>query len=271
MSFIQEKIIDINLGLKKEYKLIHISDVHMVTYKDSDSKESIDEALKAEDLWYRQRTWFADKFNEPYNEPHMIPSLECLEKLIDYINKEEPNAAILSGDIIDYYSDTNYEALVKECAKIKPNYVFSIGNHEQPSSRFKALTNSDIALSILNLDEFKILSLDNSLKSVSIESLSRFKEELKDNKPIIVVMHIPISTQFNKEEMNKLDQYFIINEEDCDMITKEFIDLLVNNDNVKAILTGHLHGFSKTYYAPGKLQVSASSGLIGMVNKIIIK
>ena len=123
----------------------------------------------------------------------------------------------------------------------------------------------------MDFNEFKIVSLDNSLKRVSEETLRLLKEELKENKPIIIAMHIPISTSFNKEDMMKFDPYFVIYENDTDNLTKEFIDLLVSNENIKAILCGHIHGHSETYFAKGKIECCASSGLIGLVNVITIK
>ncbi len=271
MSFIQENEIKINIGLKKEYKLIHISDVHAVDYKDRDSKEVIEEALKAEDIWYRQRTWFAKKANEYCDESHMIKSKECLIKLIDYINNENPTAALLTGDIIDYYSESNYLMLKEEINRINPPYLFSIGNHEAPVSKFIEIIGSDNGISKLEFDEFKIISIDNSTKKVSKETLDYLKEEVIDNKPIIISMHIPICTKYNEEEMKKLDPYFVIYENDTDEITKEFIDLLVNNENIKSVFCGHTHSHNESYITNGKMQCTASSGLIGFVNKITIK
>lgn len=271
MSFIQENKIELNFSLKNEYKIIQISDVHAMTYSDFDSPSEINEAKKAEDLWYRQRTWFAGRANETYNDSHMIPSKECLSKLVDYINTQNPTAAVLSGDIIDYYSKSNYELLISECKRIKPPFVFSNGNHEIPASNYKEITNSAIGFKVLNLGEFKIISLDNSTKSVSAETLDLVKNELEDDIPVIIAMHIPISTIYNKKEMGKFDSYFIIDENECDDTTKEFVNLLINNENVKTILCGHTHGHSETYFAPNKPQICASSGLIGFVNNITIK
>ena len=271
MSFIQENKVSLNFGLKNEYKLIHISDIHMMCSFESDSIEEKEEAKKAEDLWYKQRTWFADKAEEYYSDEQMIPSKDCLINLIDYINKEMPDAAILSGDIIDYYSKSNYTLLVEQLKRIKTPYVFSIGNHETPASRYKDITNSDIGFSVLNFGEFKIVSIDNSTKRVTKETLDKLKEELLESKIVIIAMHIPISTKYNKEEMKKYDPYFLIYEDETDDTTKEFIDILINNDKIKAVLCGHVHGHSETYFAPNKLQCCASSGLIGLVNKIIIK
>ena len=271
MPFIQENIVEINIGLKNEYKLMHISDVHAVDYNISDPKEEIEEAKKAEDIWLKQRTWFADKANEHYDESHLIKSKECLINLIDYINSENPIAALLTGDIIDYYSKSNYIMLKEEINRLKCPYVFSTGNHETPLSRFSEIIKNDNGISNLDFKEFKIISIDNSLKKVTKETLDYIKEEVKENKPIIISMHIPISTKYNEEEMKKLDPYFVIYENDTDEITKEFINLLVNNKNIKSIICGHIHAYNKSYYADNKIQLCASSGLIGFINKIIVK
>ena len=271
MSFIKENLIEINLGLKNEYKLIQISDVHAVDFNDSDSIDDINEAKKAEDIWYKQRTWFADKANESYDESHLIPSKECLNNLINYINDENPDVSVLSGDIIDYYSKSNYKLLVESIKKINTKYIFSPGNHETPVDRYKEIFNNSTGFTVLDLDDFKIVSLDDSTKLVSADTLNSLKKELEDDKLIIISMHIPISTIYNKEELSKYDPYFLIYEDDTDEITKEFIDILANNPKIKAILSGHIHGHSESYFAPNKIECIASSGLIGFVNKIIIR
>ena len=69
----------------------------------------------------------------------MIPSKECLNKLIEYINEEKPNAAILTGDIIDYYSESNYSLLKDSISKIRCPYIFTIGNHEAPVEKFEEI------------------------------------------------------------------------------------------------------------------------------------
>jgi predicted MPP superfamily phosphohydrolase len=49
------------------------------------------------------------------------------------------------------------------------------------------------------------------------------------------------------------------------------MDLVAESEKVKAVLCGHTHGAIFSFIAPGKPQYCCSSGLIGSVNKIIIK
>jgi len=271
MGFIQENNIEINIGLKREYKLIHFSDVHMVTYKETDSKEVIDEAIRCENVWLKQKKDFADGHHEHYDESHFIPSTKCLSNIIDYINQEKPIGVVLTGDIIDYYSESNYEELCIQCGNLNYPFVFACGNHETPTNRYLDLTYNEDGFMVLEFDEFKIVSLDNSTKKVTKETLDNLKDELADNKPIIMAMHIPVCTSYNKEIISRYDPYFLIDENNEDITTKEFVYILKNNKNIKAILCGHVHGYCESTYAPNKKQYCASSGLIGKVNKIIVK
>lgn len=114
MNFIQENTVKIDLGLSREYTLIQFNDVHVTTYdKRLDDSETIDRAIKQEKLWMKQRLDFANKFNEPYDSKSMLPSMECFKQLIEYANENHPDLVIMAGDIIDYYSRSNYDFLVK--------------------------------------------------------------------------------------------------------------------------------------------------------------
>lgn len=130
MSFIQENIINVAIGVSKEYQLIQFSDVHVATYNPSDSTEIKEKAIIQEKTWMKQRVDFARKFNETIHQKHMIPSVECLSKLIDYSNENHPDLVLLSGDIVDYYSEANYVYLKQSLSRINSPYLFSCGNHE---------------------------------------------------------------------------------------------------------------------------------------------
>lgn len=271
MAFIQENNITINLNLKKEYKIIHFSDVHVVDLKNNETKEELDQAKNNEDAWYRVRKDFSIHFNETCNEEHMIPSTECLDNLLKYSNDINPDSIVMTGDIIDYYSKANYNYLKKSLKNINIPYIITCGNHESPSSIFDEITNNESDFKVINLKEFKLIGIDDSTKKVSKEILEKLKKELEDNIPIILCMHIPVLTKYNEIEMQKYDQYFIIDYKNCDDVTNEFLKLIIENKLVKAILCGHTHGASSSFFAKGKVQYCASSGLIGYVNNIIVK
>lgn len=271
MSFIQENIIEINLNLNKTYKIIHFSDVHAITYNESDSQNEILKAINQEKAWVKVRKDFAYHFNEKCEEEHLIKSTDCLNNLIKYSNENEPDLVLLTGDIIDYYSKSNYELLKESLKKLNSRYLFSCGNHESPSNLYLEITNNNNEINYIEFEDIIFVSIDNSKKNINKYQLDKLKEIASLNKKIIISMHIPIETTYNSKDMIKFDSYFIMSYKSDDQTTREFIDFVVNNDNIKTIFCGHTHGYSSSLFSKDKYQYCASSGLIGFVNKILIK
>lgn len=269
MAFIQENLINIQLNLKKTYTLVHFSDVHIVAFpNDIDSKEYA-QANEHESAWYRVRKDFANYFKETCTEEQMIPSIDCLKKLLAYTTSIHPNLLMMSGDILDYDSQSNIDFLTKELNQIDYPFVLSCGNHEHPDI-FSQLTNHQETFMVKNLKEFKVISVDNSTKKFSKKQVELLKKELGDNLPILLCMHIPLMTKNNQEEMKKYDSYYIIDHQNCDVSTKEFIDLILSAPQIKHVFCGHTHGKGCSSLIANKNQYCASSGLIGYVNKIMI-
>ena len=271
MSFIQENKIALSIGLKKEYKIIHFSDVHVITYRESDSQEVIDKAKKQEEAWFKVRKDFANHFTEHCDVEQMIPSTKCLDNLIDYANEQNPNVVLLTGDIIDYYSTSNYKYLKDSLAKLTKPYLFSCGNHETPSMLYNDICDGNGEFHYKEFDEFIIVSIDDSKKTIKERQLNALQEVLKRNKPILLTMHIPLLTKNNAQEMKQYDSYYVINYANTDEVTLNFLNLVVTSPLIKAVFCGHTHGASMTYIAKDKPQYCSSSGLIGYVNNITIK
>ncbi len=270
MSFIQENVIQINLNLKNKYTLVHFSDVHIVAFPENTQQEAYAKASQNEKAWFRVRKEFADYFKEVCNEEQMIPSTQCLDHLLEYTCFIQPDLLMMSGDILDYDSPDNIYYLTNKLQNVSFPYVIACGNHES-AKIFQELTNHHETFMVQHLKEFKVIAVDNSTKKFSAEQVTLLKEELKENCPILLCMHIPLMTQYNQEDMKKYDSYFIINHQDCDVNTKEFIDLILNHDLIKHVFCGHTHGQGFSQLCEHKNKYCASSGLIGYVNKIIIQ
>jgi len=271
MSFIQEKIINITLGVSKEYQLIHFTDVHAIKYHPSDSTESIEKAIQQEKIWTALRLDFARKFSETFDAKYLLPSTECLINLIDHANRNHPDLVLMTGDIIDYYSDTNYAFMKQSFTELKAPYLFTCGNHESPSHNFHDLCQGNCDFNVIDLGEFFVVAIDNSTRRVNAFQRDAFAKLLTLKKPILMACHIPMMTVHNEADFLKLDDYYTMSYKDCDKVTGEFIDLVSSSDGVKAIFCGHVHGSITSLIAPNKPQYCCSSGLIGSVNKIIIR
>ncbi len=272
MSFIQEHIISIDLGLSKTYHFIQINDVHVVTYsQDIDDYMAIEKALNQEKVWMKQRLDFAHKFKESFDPKYMLPSTECLNQLIDYSNQNNPDLVLLSGDLVDYYSLSNLDYLEKSLKKLRKPYIFSCGNHESPSELFVNICQGNCDFGYVDLNEFIVVSMDNSKRQIKPSQFEALKKIHDLNKPIILMMHIPIMTRHNEDFFSKLDDYYSMKYNASDETTTNFIHYISSSSQIKAMFCGHIHGAITSFIAPSTPQYCCSSGLIGHVNKIIIK
>ena len=75
----------------------------------------------------------------------------------------------------------------------------------------------------------------------------------------------------NSSEMKKFDDYYVISDKLTDKNALKFLSLVRRPDSaVKAIFCGHVHGYHFSYFAEGKPQICASSGMVGFVHKFTI-
>ena len=253
MNFINTNEIEINLGLDREYTLVQISDSHVIIPRDDFAKGN-------ETAWYRVKEDFANIFNEPFYECHKIPSKDCFDKVIDYAKEINPDLLLLTGDIIDYYDEENLNYVKNSLINSNLRYLYSCGNHEGIIDIIKEFD-------MIKFNVFKVISIDNSKKQVSKNVIDLLKQELNDDMPVILSMHIPLLSKYNMTDMQKYDEYFTMKYNE----NKEFFDLIESSDNIKAIFCGHVHGYGFSYVTKDIPQYCASSSLIGQVNVIKIK
>ncbi len=261
-------------GVKGEHLFLHFSDTHAI-YSDSlSSSEEIAKAKEHEKGWDVVKRDFARHFGEPFNKEHEIPSYKAFLQLMDYAKIVRPERLLLSGDIIDYLSPAALRLLKAALSEYGTDYIYVPGNHEgryDKHSELLQFNNGSDDVGIYESDGFIIASVDDSEKTVSDKQLATLERLLTGKVPVVLLMHIPISTELNCEEMKKFDSYYVISNDTADKNAHEFLKLLTRPDSaVKAILCGHVHGYHLSYFYNGKPQICASSGLAGFVHKLTI-
>ena len=70
--------------------------------------------------------------------------------------------------------------------------------------------------------------------------------------------------------MHRLIEYFYLDSETEDPLGRAFVELCVTNDAIRAILCGHVHGYHKVEFAPGKVQIIGSQGMAGAVDLVTV-
>lgn len=262
-------------GVKGEHVFIHISDTHASCIDELSTPAEIERAKKAEAAWGWVKIDFARHFGEPFNEEHKIPSYEATHKLIEYAKSEKPERLLLSGDILDYVHPAGLRFLEKELAFYGNEYLFVPGNHEGRYDKNPCLTvfnGGSEGITEYHGDGFIIAAVDDSNKSISDLQLARLKELSSGSTPVVLLMHIPIATDDNMEEMKRFGEYYLITEKSEDENAREFVKTLYDaNSAVCCILCGHVHGYHVSNYSGKKKQICASSGLVGFAHRFVIK
>lgn len=261
-------------GVGSEHRFIHISDTHVSCFDELSTAEEKAKAEKQEAAWQPVKRDFARHFGDRFDAEHDIPSTEAFEKLITYAAKQNPEALLMSGDIVDYIHPAGLRFVKKALDDADLRYLFANGNHEggfETHPELKCLNNDCEDIAAYYGEGFVIAALDNSAKTVNDRQLLQLKTLLEQKTPTVLLMHTPISTKYNREDMRCFGEYFLMNDTTDDNNAKQFISMLISPDSpVKAILCGHVHGYHAGEFAKGKMQICASSGMVGCMNELII-
>ncbi len=243
----------INIGLKKPFSLLHISDTHftLADGRDDERKQSL--AVS------RSR--------------HFVPAPELkLTEAEDYA-KEHGLTIIHTGDLIDFVSEANLDRAKKFIDE--NDVLFISGNHEfslyvgeafedaayrnQSLEHVSSFFNEDIRFNSRIINGVKFIGIDNSYYRFEKEQLDNLKAEVEKSLPIVLFVHNPLyeKSLFDyafadsnnvagylvdaPDELLKLyppDRYI---QQKADKITEETVEYIKTCPSIKAVLSGHMH------------------------------
>lgn len=253
-------------GVRGEHLLMHITDTHLHVWDDLSTEEERDEAERQEARWMSGKEGYAKDNGEPYGDEQKIPSTEAFEKLLALAEELRPEMLLLSGDNLDYMHPAGERYLAKKLSGYRGKFLAVPGNHE--IERCEGVW--ELGLQVCDLGEFVIAGVDDRKKTVSDDDLAKLTALCDEGKQVIVLCHIPVSTECCKETLIKLDPYFFIDGSE-DENARQYVSLLKDCENVKAVVCGHVHGYHRVEIAPGKPQIIGSQGMAGAVDLIKVK
>lgn len=254
-------------GVRKKI-LWHFSDVHLALHDALSSPAEAERAEKSTANWVDGRFWFSKRYGEPDADCQRKSAQEHFDTLLGLA--EGADALILAGDICEYVSPANLRFLDSRLAELNTPFLAVCGNHDRAAdipdgylySRAKA------PVQLLDLGDLLLIGLDDSCRSITKGQTRQFLTALSQGKPVIVVLHIPIMTEGNRDLLLDCGDYFRLNHPEADEDTLEFIDLLrQNSSRIAAVLAGHLHFRNESEIAPGLIQYVSSQGILGNVNR----
>ena len=258
-------------GVSKEHVLVHITDTHVNLWDEESTQEERENAEKQNGVWKTFKRRFAEANGEPYGEPQDIPTKEAFEKQMALVKELNPEVLLLSGDNLEVSNLAGERFLTKMLQDYGGKYMIVPGNHEdQTFGKFWGT-----GVKVMDFDGFRIAAVDDSRMKVAPEDVEALKALCDEGIPMLILCHVPISTPYCKdqckEKMSGKNDYFYLDSETEDEGGRAFVELCMNNDSIKAVICGHVHGYYKMEIVPGKPQIIGSMGMAGAVDLITVR
>ena len=253
-------------------KIIYqFSDVHLNLADELSSEEERLETVDRIGQWLRRRENFAKAYQEPYGPDQQLDVAEHLKNLLATAN-EDGDALIIAGDLFDHINEAHLRMYEKGFPELKIPYLFACGNHEKVAEipDHCALAHIKQPVQTLDLGDLVLMAVNDSQRTITRTQIDALTDQLAQNKPIILVMHIPICSENNGPLLNT-SPYYHLNYPECPPENLKFIDLIYQNTNrIAAVFAGHLHFLNVCELVPGLTQYVSSQGITGHINRYVI-
>lgn len=194
-------------------------------------------------------------------------SKETMAAMIDYANNSHIDAFLTGGDVIDELEPDILGYAQTQLSRLSMPYLLTMGNHDSAdpwedtyhpnSDLLKPWFPQGTECQSLEYDNFIICSVNNGIVSgstgsesnISATALAQFKGVLAKDKPVILIVHVPIRTSYNEDLYQDVLTTRGVDKlmgENCGYEltaeTEEFLDLVTASDSpVKCVLAGHMY------------------------------
>jgi hypothetical protein len=252
MSFI-EKEIKIP-GLKGSYRILHVTDAHIILWDERDEDTVITEG-------YHAGKRLAFEYG-PRRDRHFtidgVTTNDRFAALCDYLKAEGTAVAdvvVFTGDILDFYTDAAFEFMVENLNKLPMPYMFVMGNHDAIFSsvgekkileRFDTLCGGSHKIQKLKLGELTLVGSYNVYYHYDSETLSLIASALEGAEHALMFQHVPINSP-SLEEFTESNGFgnIVIGAPDCQNKGNSgqlFMALIDREDSpVRAVICGDSH------------------------------
>ena len=241
-------------GLKKTYRLLHVTDVHIVMW---DERTHDDVITQGPFTGKNLLTGFAVNRVKGFTRADGVPTYEQFRRLCDFL-KDNPtfvDAVVFTGDILDFYTTLGFEFMVENLNKLPMPYMFVLGNHDyifsnEPSEvtfeRFSRLCGGDYRIQKMKLGELTLVGSYNGKYAYDSETLNLIEEAIKGEEHVLLFQHVPLNSPSLAEYFEKIEKKnIVIGSENCvnKNHNKDAIMKIIDKENspVHALICGDSH------------------------------
>ncbi len=267
-------------GLTEEFKFLHITDTHVSAFSDADIK-----------------AWSTTRYN--YNlarrnafTANGLFAEERFPLFFDYANEIGADGLFMTGDLIDFPSEKNIALLYENVNRFSGKSIFCLGNHDWNYSDdymtgnavtvnrplFNDLTAGDPYFSFAEYDGFIVAAVDNSSDVVTQETVDKFLALYEKNKPIILLLHVPLHADTLETDVKNAWGGRNITMGPGAMgsgwdSVRQFYNAVCVDENtpVVAVFAGHVHFNHEDTFPNGVKQYITSTGYTGDARVVTVK
>lgn len=226
-------------GLKKSYRFLWMSDLHVMAEDVSEIEKKWQPAM----IFRRDR-----RFNNPLSK---LSPAQVWKKLPAVLNDSGADALFFGGDICDTGSAANLKLLAEGFKQLKRPFIFLREDHDfspwhlvkKDKSEQKKISNAidgHPTVPVIEYDDLMIIGIDQSVFNITPEAVKKFKTLLAKGKPVLLLIHVPLCSN-NTPELSS--RHVWGGKKKMSKTVREFFDLvLAPESQVKAVFSGHLHG-----------------------------
>lgn len=240
----------LNIGVQTPFRVLHITDTHLVYADMRDGQRKVDLAEKRK------------KYFPEAEEALTFAERTAAELQIPIVH---------TGDLIDFVSVANLEAVKRftdenDCFMAAGNHEFSLyvgeakedaAYRNQSLAAVQAVFKNDIRMASRVIGGVNFVALDNGYYLFEREQLDFLKNEVKKGLPVVLLLHNPLYEKALYDRvMQKSPCAYLVGvpealmqgypkdryaQQLADAITREAVDYIKNETAIKAIIAGHLH------------------------------
>ena len=241
--------VNISIPGAQSADIVWVSDLHIVMDESGTTSAGLDVAKRYEE------------FVQASTGTH---SKDTWQTIINYINEHDFDAAIFGGDMMDYCSEKNLDAIREGMNSINIDKMYIRADHDYNYYVGDGFDSSDAKKGheridgnqqknkILHFDGFDIVGVDFSQTQMSSDTFSWITDKYNGAKKVITVTHVPYASKTDNslESLSKSFRqgrvyYWADNSANYypNGATREYLNNLIYSDETKSayVLAGHLH------------------------------
>ena len=258
----QNKMRFFSPAFKKQFSILMMADTHL--FRDDKRGEP-----------YKQ---YSGRMSKAYNNTkhfqtnELTNPEECFVNTLHIAAELKTEMVALVGDMFSFPSEAAVEWIQQELKKAGLPYLYTAGNHDwhyegmdEPISNLRTTwinnrllpmyQQENPMMGVRELHGVKIITLDNSNYEITAEQLDFFNEHTKTDKPILLMVHIPLfapgrSIGFGcghpqwgaaTDENYELERRHQWPKQGHSSTTMQFYSKVFSSPNLIGILAGHIH------------------------------